>query len=158
MSRYDGLIIPRSYSEYINKTDAATLLQALQQSGVMDAAPTANSNHPIKSSGVYDVIKNQNISSQVTVTEQQYQCDAYRTGKVVQVQLILNNSEVASVIPKNKTLVTGLPRLNETIYISGVGQSRNTVYQVNANGSIISNQEIPSGEYSRLCFSYVTID
>ena len=30
MSRYDGLIIPRSYNEYINKTDAATLQQALQ--------------------------------------------------------------------------------------------------------------------------------
>ena len=52
MSRYDGLIIPRSYSEYINKTDAATLQQALQQSGVMDAAPTAGSNHPVKSGGV----------------------------------------------------------------------------------------------------------
>lgn len=54
MSRYDGLIIPRSYSEYINKTDAATLLQALQQSGVMDAAPTENSNKPAKSGGVYE--------------------------------------------------------------------------------------------------------
>lgn len=52
MSRYDGLIIPRSYSEYINKTDAATLLQALQLSGVMDAAPTAGSNHPVKSDGL----------------------------------------------------------------------------------------------------------
>ena len=52
MSRYDGLIIPRSYSEYINKTDAATLQQALQQSGVMDAVPTAGSNHPVKSGGV----------------------------------------------------------------------------------------------------------
>ena len=56
MSRYDGLIIPRSYSEYINKTDAATLLQALQLSGVMDSAPTANSNHPVKSGGVYGVV------------------------------------------------------------------------------------------------------
>jgi len=56
MSRYDGLIIPRSYSEYINKTDAATLLQALQLSGVMDSAPTANSNHPTKSSGVYTAL------------------------------------------------------------------------------------------------------
>ena len=55
MSRYDGLIIPRSYSEYINKTDAASLLQALQLSGVMDAAPTANSNHPVKSSGLVPV-------------------------------------------------------------------------------------------------------
>lgn len=58
MSRYDGLIIPRSYSEYINKTDAATLSQALQLSGVMDAAPTANSNKPAKSGGIYDLIGN----------------------------------------------------------------------------------------------------
>lgn len=58
MSRYDGLIIPRSYSEYINKTDAATLLQALQQSGVMDAAPTSGSNHPVKSGGVKTAINN----------------------------------------------------------------------------------------------------
>jgi len=56
MARYDGLIIPRSYSEYINKTDAATLLQALQLSGVMDNAPTANSNHPTKSGGVYTAL------------------------------------------------------------------------------------------------------
>ena len=56
MSRYDGLLIPRSYSEYINKTDAATLLQALQLSGVMDNAPTANSNHPTKSGGVYTAL------------------------------------------------------------------------------------------------------
>lgn len=53
MSRYDGLIIPRSYSDYINKTDAATLLQALQLSGVMDNAPTQNSNHPAKSGGIF---------------------------------------------------------------------------------------------------------
>ena len=52
MSRYDGLIIPRSYSEYINKTDAATFQQALQLSGVMDNVPTAGSNNPVKSGGV----------------------------------------------------------------------------------------------------------
>ena len=56
MSRYDGLIIPRSYSEYINKTDAATLLQALQLSGVMDNAPTAQSTKPAKSGGIYNAI------------------------------------------------------------------------------------------------------
>ena len=56
MSRYDGLIIPRSYSDYINKTDAATLLQALQQSGVMDAAPTSGSNHPVKSDGINKIV------------------------------------------------------------------------------------------------------
>lgn len=52
MSRYDGLIIPRSYSEYINKTDAATLQQALQLSGVMDNAPTAGSSKAARSSGI----------------------------------------------------------------------------------------------------------
>jgi hypothetical protein len=52
MSRYDGLIIPRSYSEYINKTDAATLSQALQLSGVMDNAPTAGSSKAARSNGI----------------------------------------------------------------------------------------------------------
>lgn len=52
MSRYDGLIIPRSYSDYINKTDAATLSQALQLSGVMDSAPTAGSSKAARSSGI----------------------------------------------------------------------------------------------------------
>ena len=52
MSRYDGLIIPRSYSEYINKTDAATLSQALQLSGVMDNAPTAGSSNAARSNGI----------------------------------------------------------------------------------------------------------
>lgn len=64
MSRYDGLIIPRSYSEYINKTDAATLSQALQLSGVMDAAPTEDSVKPAKSGGIYDALQ----SRQPTLT------------------------------------------------------------------------------------------
>ena len=56
MSRYDGLIIPRSYSEYINKTDAATLQQALQLSGVMTNNPVKGSSLPVKSGGVWDAI------------------------------------------------------------------------------------------------------
>ena len=52
MSRYDGLIIPRSYSEYINKTDAATLQQALQLSGVLSEAVAAGDNKAVKSSAV----------------------------------------------------------------------------------------------------------
>ena len=52
----DGLIIPRSYSEYINKTDSATLQQALQQSGVLDSAPTEDSVKAVKSGGVFDAL------------------------------------------------------------------------------------------------------
>lgn len=52
MSRYDGLIIPRSYSEYINKTDAATLQQALQQSGVLSDTVQSSDNKAVKSDAV----------------------------------------------------------------------------------------------------------
>lgn len=56
MAKYDGLIIPRSYSEYINKTDAATHAQAHQLGGILDATPTENSNNAVKSGGVYDAL------------------------------------------------------------------------------------------------------
>ena len=56
MSRYDGLIIPRSYSEYINKTDAATLQQALHLSGVLSAIVAAGDNKAVKSSAVYEAL------------------------------------------------------------------------------------------------------
>lgn len=49
----DGLIIPRAYNDYINKTDAATLSQALQLPSVMDLTPTENSNRPVRSGGIY---------------------------------------------------------------------------------------------------------
>ena len=56
MSKYDGLIIPRGYNDYISKTDAATLLNALQLSGVMSNSPTKDSSLPVKSGGVWDAI------------------------------------------------------------------------------------------------------
>ena len=56
MSRYDGLIIPRSYSEYINKTDAATLQQALQLSGVLSGAVAAGDNKAVTSNAVYEAL------------------------------------------------------------------------------------------------------
>ena len=56
MSKYDGLIIPRGYNDYISKTDAATLLNALQLSGVMSNSPTKDSSLPVKSGGVWNAI------------------------------------------------------------------------------------------------------
>ncbi|WP_296024518.1 hypothetical protein [uncultured Treponema sp.] len=58
MSRYDGLIIPRSYSEYINKTDAATLQQALQLSGVLSGAVAAGDNKAVTSNAVNSALAN----------------------------------------------------------------------------------------------------
>lgn len=57
MSRYDGLIIPRSYSEYINKTDAATLQQALQLSGVLSGAVAAGDNKAVTSGAVNSALQ-----------------------------------------------------------------------------------------------------
>ena len=63
MSRYDGLIIPRSYSEYINKTDAATLQQALQLSGVLSGSVAAGDNKAVTSNAVYEALKNSKTAS-----------------------------------------------------------------------------------------------
>lgn len=59
MSRYDGLIIPRSYNEYINKSDPLTLAQALQQNNVLSAAVAAGDNKAVKSSAVATALANQ---------------------------------------------------------------------------------------------------
>ena len=63
MSRYDGLIIPRSYSEYINKTDAATLQQALQLSGVLSGAVAAGDNKAVTSNAVNRALANYTVCS-----------------------------------------------------------------------------------------------
>ena len=55
MSRYDGLIIPRSYSEYLNKTDSATLSQMLQHlTGLWSHAVSAGDQKPVTSDAVYE--------------------------------------------------------------------------------------------------------
>ena len=56
MSRYDGLIIPRSYNEYINKTDAATLSQALQLNNVLAQEVAAGNNKAVTSNAVYEAL------------------------------------------------------------------------------------------------------
>ena len=70
MSRYDGLIIPRSYNEYINKTDAATLQQALQLSGVLSGAVAAGDNKAVKSSAVNDALANYKKQTITTLTNE----------------------------------------------------------------------------------------
>ena len=58
MSRYDGLLIPRCYSVYINKTDAATLQQALQLPGVLSGAVAAGDNKAVTSNAVNNALAN----------------------------------------------------------------------------------------------------
>ena len=58
MSRYDGLIIPRSYSEYINKTDAATSSQALQLNSVLAQEVAAGNMSAVTSNAVNNALSN----------------------------------------------------------------------------------------------------
>lgn len=67
MSRYDGLIIPRSYSEYINKTDAATLQQALQLSGVLSGAVAAGDNKAVTSNAVNGALARLIKTTEITI-------------------------------------------------------------------------------------------
>lgn len=71
MSRYDGLIIPRSYSEYINKTDAATLQQALQLSGVLSGAVAAGDNKAVTSNAVNNALANYIKNTILTINAQE---------------------------------------------------------------------------------------
>ena len=82
MSRYDGLIIPRSYSEYINKTDAATLQQALQLSGVLSAIVAAGDNKAVKSSAVYEALNNYINKTDAATLQQALQLPGVLSGAV----------------------------------------------------------------------------
>ena len=64
MSRYDGLIIPRSYSEYLNKTDSATLSQMLQHlTGLWSHAVSSGDNKPVTSDAVYEALSGLTVYS-----------------------------------------------------------------------------------------------
>lgn len=67
MSRYDGLIIPRSYSEYLNKTDSATLSQMLQHlTGLWSHVVAAGDNKPVTSDAVDNALTDYDTSTEVT--------------------------------------------------------------------------------------------
>ena len=85
MSRYDGLIIPRSYSEYLNKTDSATLSQMLQQlTGLWSHAVSAGDQKPVTSDAVNSALTN------VSELNQLYD--------------VSNRPSSANIIPKNNKL------------------------------------------------------
>lgn len=58
MSRYDGLIIPRSYNEYINKTDPVAMSQALQLNNVLAQEVAAGNNKAVTSNAVNGALTN----------------------------------------------------------------------------------------------------
>ena len=117
MSRYDGLIIPRSYSEYINKTDAATLQQALQLSSVLSGAVAAGDNKAVKSSAVNSALTNYINKTDAATLQQALQLpgvlsEAVAAGDNKAVKSSAVNSALTNYI-KNTTLTINAQEIRQ---------------------------------------------
>ena len=142
MSRYDGLIIPRSYSEYINKTDAATLQQALQLSGVLSGAVAAGDNKAVKSSAVATALANtarkvfngySNNSQIITFTlepgtSSRYECRVYFYGGLLGIY-----SLVRDMLGPNGAKITTVWETTRKIYSITVGETTGIVSMAGTN-------------------------
>ena len=83
MSRYDGLIIPRSYSEYLNKTDSATLSQMLQHlTELWSHAVAAGDNKPVTSDAVNSALTNYINKTDAATLQQALQLPGVLSGAV----------------------------------------------------------------------------
>ena len=143
MSRYDGLIIPRSYSEYINKTDAATIQQALQLPGVLSGAVADGDNKAVKSSAVNAALKNKivtfsrngfNVSPNILNPIR-------RSGKVIVVNLY---GYTTKVIAANTAFITNLPHpvTDFHLNIPNCGE-----IVITTAGNIYCTSELPSNKW-----------
>ena len=112
MSRYDGLIIPRSYSEYINKTDAATLQQALQLSGVLSGTVAAGDNKAVKSSAIYEALNNYINKTDADTLQQALQLPGVLSGAVAAGDnKAVTSNAVYEALPKLESTSHNIPRL-----------------------------------------------
>ena len=149
MSRYDGLIIPRSYSEYINKTDAATLQQALQLSGVLSGAVAAGDNKAVKSSAVNATLANYTKLENKVVT---FSTDGFtvstnvsnpiiKSGKVIVINLY---GYTTKVIAENTAFITNLPHpvTDFHLFISNLGE-----IVITTAGALYCTSELPSNKW-----------
>lgn len=155
MSRYDGLIIPRSYSEYINKTDAATLAQALQLGGVLAQQVSAGNNAAVTSGAVHKSIES--ITSHfkpasIIIPYGNFQGNVYIDNKIMTINgFITFNKDIAAFsdevlfIDNAESLYGFTTPLLKAAAISAI-------YNIYSGGGLkvftYANQEIPQGTYS----------
>ena len=133
MSRYDGLIIPRSYSEYINKTDAATLQQALQLPGVLSGTVASGDNKAVKSAAVNAALTNyvknesspifQNVKINGNLTLYTTHVDSYidMGGKEFKTYFLIawyENNSCGYLVNNNRGIKITLTKLFGNAYVS----------------------------------------
>ena len=142
MSRYDGLIIPRSYSEYINKTDAATLQQALQLYGVLSGAVADGDNKAVKSSAVNEALKNYCIFD----VANNLKCNYTKLNGLVNAHFTYRSS--IELPPWTSFFYLPLPLSGSNIKFKiGNGDNNYDIYVLGSTGLVQNGTELPAGEY-----------
>ena len=152
MSRYDGLIIPRSYSEYINKTDAATLSQALQLNNVLAQEVAAGNNKAVTSGAVHQSITSHFKPASIQIPYGNFQGNVY-----IDNQMLTINGYIT--FDKNIAAYSDIVLFFENIgsaYGFGIplykADATFDIYKIYSGGGFkvfsYASQEIPRGTYS----------
>ena len=155
MSRYDGLIIPRSYSEYINKTDAATLSQALQLGGVLAQQVSAGNNAAITSDAVHksiEPITSHFKPASIIITHGNFQGNVYIDNKVLTINgyIKFNKDIVAySDVVLYIQNIESLYGFNIPLRTTDTTTTEYNIYnEGGTNVFTFASQNIPQGTYS----------
>ena len=142
MSRYDGLIIPRSYSDYINKTDAATLQQALQLSGVLSGAVAADDNKAVKSSAVKTALTNYCIFK----VGRNLKCNYTKLNGLINAHFTYRSSKEMPIWSTFFNLPAPLSGINIKFKI-GDATNNYDIYILGSSGLVQNGAILPAGEY-----------
>ena len=152
MSRYDGLIIPRSYSEYINKTDAATLAQALQLGGVLAQQVSAGNNAAITSGAVHQSITSHFKPAPINIPYGNFQGNVYIDNQMLTINgYITFNKNIAGFSDTVLFFenIESLYGFNIQLYTANANPN---IYKLYSTGGpklyTYATQEIPQGTYS----------
>lgn len=138
MSKYDGLIIPRSYSEYLNKTDSATLSQMLQHlTGLWSHAVSAGDQKPVTSDAVNSALTNyvsfRKLSLENGLQGDILEIDNKQLKIVTYTGLILSQSGLGKVVASN-VKIPAFPYGDDVLlygYVAGNSNGRVLVRNIN---------------------------
>ena len=152
MSRYDGLIIPRSYSEYINKTDAATLAQALQLGGVLAQQVSAGNNAAVTSGAVFQTITSHFMPATIYIPYGNFQGNVYIDNQMLTINGCITFDKNIAAFSDVVLLLDNI----ESLYGFNIPLHKaNTfpdIYKIYSEGGLklltFASQEIPQGTYT----------
>ena len=117
MSRYDGLIIPRSYNEYINKTDPVAMSQALQLNGVLSDAVAAGDNKAVKSGAVNTALLSYQLNGfLLPLNHSTYTIQEFMDYLITTYSNILNNGIVLEISTQYSIANTPTITINNSNY------------------------------------------